>query len=73
MATTTSKMIQVKTIAELENLINSGSELIWFSKSFQCGFKIEYIDRTTYSFNYIKCRFESGQKAEIKLSDIYSI
>ena len=73
MANYISKMNKVKTITELENLINSGSGLIWFSQIFQCGFKIEYIDRTTYSSNFIKCRFESGQQATIKLVDIYSI
>jgi hypothetical protein len=73
MANYISKMNKVKTITELENLINSGSGLIWFSQIFQCGFKIVYIDRTTYKSNFIKCRFESGQQATIKFADIYSI
>lgn len=65
-------MQKVNTISELENLLNSDN-LIWFSKTFQCGFKIEYIDATTYSLDSIKCRFVGGQNATISLKDIYSI
>ncbi len=73
MATTIEKMKRIESFSELKNLIDSDSQLIWFSKSFQCGFKIKKILNYYIPFNHMECVFESGQIAHIKLTDIYSI
>jgi hypothetical protein len=65
-------MKKVTTIKQLETLIQNGLEL-YYSKNLESNFEIEYIDRTTYSFNYIQCRlFGHTKKITIKLSEIYS-
>lgn len=69
-------MNPINTIAELENLINSGSEIVYFSKSFQCGFKIMkcYLETFDSGTNQIECHFESDQqKTIVRLSSLFSI
>jgi hypothetical protein len=68
-------MNPINTIAELENLINSGTEIVYFSKSFQCGFKIMkcYLETFDSETNEIECYFESGPQMMVRLSSLFSI
>jgi hypothetical protein len=68
-------MNPINTIAELENLINSGSEIVYFSKSFQCGFKVKKCFLSTFdpAINQIECYLETGQNIILNLSSLFSI
>jgi hypothetical protein len=66
-------MKKINSIKKLDEIVRNGAPLFWYSHIFQIAFEIDYIDRTTYSFNHIECRFKhSKNKSTISLKDIYT-
>lgn len=66
-------MKAIHSIEQLDKLIDNGTPMFWYSNLFKIALPIEYIDKTTYSFNYIKARLQGiNSTSDIKLKDIFT-